>query len=355
MSININRRTLLQGAAAASMVGTAAAQTPVQVGFVYLTTAGDHGWTHAHDVGVKQIKAKYGDKVKVNIVENVPEGPDSERVIRQLAQSGNSLIFTTSFGYMEPTLKVAKAFPNVKFEHSTGYKRDVNLATYNIRFYEGRAVAGTIAALTSKTGKAGYIASFPIPEVVMGINAFTAAARKINPNFVTKVIWVSTWYDPAKEADACKALLDQGCDVISQHTDSPAALQTCEQRGAFAFGQGSDMSAFAPKAHLTALVNNWAPYYVSRIDALMANTWTSGDTWAGFKEGYLGMAKYGPGVSEAARKAADDMVAKLKAGTFHPFTGPLKDNAGNIVLKDGEVIKDGDLSGQKYYVEGVQA
>lgn len=355
MSILINRRNLVAGAATLPFLKSASAQAALNVGLVYLTTSGDHGWTFAHDNGIKMAKAKFGDKVKFNIVESVPEGPDSERVIRQLAQNGNGLIFTTSFGYMEPTLKVAKQFPNVKFEHSTGYKRDVNMATYNIRFYEGRAVAGTIAGHMSKTGKAGYIASFPIPEVVMGINAFTAAARKVNPNFETKVIWVSTWYDPAKEADAAKALLDQGCDILSQHTDSPAALQIAEQRGAFAFGQGSDMSPFAPKAHLTAIANNWGPYYISRIEAMLNNTWASGNVWAGFKEGYLGMSPYNAAVSEPARKAADAMMAQLKAGTWHPFTGPMKDNKGNVVLKDGEKITDEVLSGMKYYVEGVQA
>lgn len=359
MSIIINRRNFLTGVTATSvfpMLGTLAhAQAVLNIGFVYLTTAGDHGWTHAHDVAVKALRTTYGDKIKVNIVENVPEGPDAERVIRQLVETGNTIIFTTSFGYMNQTLKVAKEFPNVKFEHATGYLRNPNLATYNIRFYEGRAVAGTIAAHMSKTGQAGYIASFPIPEVVMGINAFTIAARKVNPNFKTKVIWVSTWYDPAKEADAAKALLAQGCDIISQHTDSPAALQACEAAGAFAFGQGSDMSAFAPKAHLTAIVNNWTPYYMDRIKALQAGTWSSTDTWTGFKEGHLQMSPYNAAVTAPARAAADAMIAAFKAGTYHPFTGEIKDNKGAVVLKAGEVIKDADLTGQKWYAEGVQA
>jgi basic membrane protein A and related proteins len=301
------------------------------------------------------LRQTFGDKIAVSIVEKVPEGPDAERVIRQLVEAGNTLIFTTSFGYMNPTLKVAKEFPNVRFEHASGYQRNPNMSTYNIRFYEGRAVAGTIAGHMSKTGQAGYIASFPIPEVVMGINSFTIAARKVNPNFKTRVIWVSTWYDPAKEADAAKALLDQGCDIISQHTDSPAALQACEARGAMAFGQGSDMSAFAPKAHLTAIVNNWGPYYVERVKAALDGSWKSTDTWKGFKDGYVGMAPFNASVSAPAKAAAEAMIAQLKAGTFHPFTGEIKDNKGAVMLKAGEVIKDADLSGQKWYAEGVQA
>jgi basic membrane protein A and related proteins len=352
----LNRRSLIAGAGSLPLLGSlVSAQAPLNIGMIYLTTAGDHGWTYAHDRGRKAIVDAFGDKVKITVVENVPEGPDAERVARQLAQAGNQIIFTTSFGYMEPTLKVAKAFPNLKFEHATGYKRDVNMATYNIRFYEGRAVTGTIAGHMSKTGQAGYIASFPIPEVVMGINAFTIAARKVNPAFKTKVIWASTWYDPAKEADAAKALLDQGCDILSQHTDSPAALQIAEQRGVFAFGQGSDMSSFAPKAHLTAIVNNWGPYYVSRIQAMLDGKWASGDSWTGFKDGHLQMSPYNAAITPAAKAAADDLIAKLKAGSAHPFTGEIKDNAGVVQIKAGEVIKDGDLAGQKWYAEGVQA
>jgi basic membrane protein A and related proteins len=358
MSIIINRRDFITGLTATSIIpvlGSAAtAQEVLNIGFVYLTTAGDHGWTFAHDTAVKKLRETYGDKIKVNIVEKVPEGPDAERVVRQLVEAGNKIIFTTSFGYMNPTLKVAKEFPNVKFEHATGYQRNPNMATYNIRFYEGRAVAGTIAGHMSKTGQAGYIASFPIPEVVMGINAFTTAARKVNPNFKTKVIWVSTWYDPAKEAAAANALIDQGCDIISQHTDSPAALQACEAKGKFAFGQGSDMSAFAPKAHLTAIVNNWAPYYIERIKAMQAGTWTSGDSWTGFAQGHLMMSPYNAAIPPNVRAAADDLIAKITGGVAHPFTGEIKDNKGVVQIKAGETIKDADLAGMKWYAEGVQ-
>lgn len=352
--LNTTRRTFLAGAAATvalpSLVGRAQAADPLKVGFVYLTSAGDHGWTYAHDKGRKAAEAKLGDKIKSTVVENVEEGPAAERVIKELANAGNSLIFTTSFGYMNPTIKVAKSFPKVHFEHATGYQRADNVATYNLRFYEGRAICGTIAAMTSKTGKAGYIASFPIPEVVMGINAFTSAARKVNPKFETKVIWVSTWYDPAKEADAAKALMDQGCDVIAQHTDSPAALQAAEQRGLFAFGQASDMSAFAPKAHLTAIVNRWDRYYVSRIESQLAGTWKSGDTWWGFAQDGLEMSPMGPGVSAEAKAAAAKIEAEIRGGK-NPLFGSFKDNKGGART----VANDGDLWKMDWYVEGVQA
>ena len=273
-----NRRTVLGALGAAATLplvpGVALAQDgPLKIGFVYIGPVGDFGWTYAHEQGRLQLVEELGDAVETTIVENVAEGPDAERIIRQLAQDGNQLIFTTSFGYMNPTIKVAKQFPDVYFEHATGYQRADNVATYNARFYQGRAVIGTIAGMMSETGTAGYIASFPIPEVVMGINAFTLAARKINPDFQTNVVWVSTWYDPAKEADAARALMDQGADMITQHTDSPAALQAAEERGVFAFGQASDMSRFAPTAHLTAIEDHWGPYYVKRAQAVLDGTW----------------------------------------------------------------------------------
>ena len=354
-----HRRSLLAGAAgvaALPILGLrATAQAPLGIGFIYVGPTGDYGWTHAHDVGRKAIEAEYGARVKTSYVENVAEGPDAERVLRQLAQGGNGLIFATSFGFMNPTVRVARQFPNVKFEHATGYQRASNLATYNARFYEGRAVCGTIAGHMSKTGTAGYIASFPIPEVVMGISAFTLAARKVNPNFRTKVLWVSTWYDPAKEADAAKALIDGGCDILTQHTDSPAPLQTAEARGLFGFGQASDMKTYAPKAQLTSILDDWAPYYVRRVKAVMDGTWTSGDTWDGLREGAVKMASYGDAVPEAARKAADAVREGIVAGTLHPITGPVKDQKGELRLKEGEKASDEMLSKMDWYPEGVQS
>ena len=354
----LSRRQLLAGAAATAavpLIGKRAfAAEPLKVGYVYVGPVGDHGWTYAHDLGRKLVDSTYGDLVKTSFVENVSEGPDAERVIRQLAQTGNKLIFTTSFGYMNPTIKAAKRFPKVMFEHSTGYQRAKNVATYNARFYEGRAVIGTIAAHMSKSGTAGYIASFPIPEVVMGINAFTLAARKVNPEFQTRVLWVSTWYDPAKEADAAKALIDQGSDVIAQHTDSPAALQACEQRGLYAFGQAADMTAFAPKAHLTAIANNWGPYYVARVRLALDGKWKSTDTWWGIKEDLVQITPYNSVMPERVRKAADEVKNGIAAGTLHPFTGPIKNQAGKERLAAGATMSDGDLLSMDWYVQGVQ-
>jgi len=359
MTRMIDRRTILAGAAAGAALPLAArdahAQAPMNVGFVYVGPIGDHGYTYTHDQGRLALQKALGDKIKTNFVENVAEGPDSERVIRQLAQAGNKLIFATSFGFMQPTAKVAKQFPNTYFEHATGYMRDKNLATYNARFYEGRAVIGTIAGLMSKSGKAGYVASFPIPEVVMGINAFTLAARKINPNFETKVIWASTWYDPAKEADAAKALIDQGCDMITQHTDSAAPLQAAEQRGVFAFGQASDMKNFAPKAHLTAIVDDWSQYYIDRTKLALDGKWVTGDVWGGLKEGMVKLAPYNDAMTPQARAAADKIQADIISGAVHPITGPVKDNKGAERLKAGEKATDEALNKMDWYVEGVQA
>lgn len=356
MRIDLNRRQVLTGASVLALSGRAAfAQDPFNVGFVYVGPVGDHGWTWQHDQGRKALEAALGSKVKTTFVENVAEGPDAERVIRELAQSGNKLIFTTSFGFMNPTVKVAKQFPDVFFEHATGYQRGKNVATYNARFYEGRAVIGTMAGMLSKSGQAGYIASFPIPEVVMGINAFTLAARKVNPKFQMRVIWVNSWFDPGKEADAAKALIDQGCDIITQHTDSPAGLQAAEQRGVFAFGQASDMSSFAPKAHLTAIIDNWADYYIARTKAAMDGSWTSGDVWHGLKEGMVKIAPYGPGVTPEVKAAADKIIADITSGALHPFTGPIKDQAGTERIAAGAMASDEELSKMDWYVEGVQS
>ena len=355
----ITRRSILKMAGATAslpLLGQSAfSADPLKVAFVYLGPIGDHGWTYAHEQGRQDVINTFGDKVATTIVENVAEGPDSERVIRSLAQDGNDLIFTTSFGYMNPTLKVAKRFRKVKFEHATGYQRANNMATYNARFYEGRAVCGTIAGHMSKTGVAGYIASFPIPEVVMGINAFTLAARKVNPDFKTNVLWVSTWYDPAKEADAAKALIDQGADTIAQHTDSPAALQACEQRGLMAFGQAWDMSSFAPNAHLTAIANKWGVYYVKRVQEALDGKWSSADAWWGMKEGILEMTPFNDRIPANVQEAARATQAAIIDGTGHPFAGPIVDQEGKERLAAGGAMADGDLLGMDWYVQGVQS
>ncbi|MDE0308393.1 MAG: BMP family ABC transporter substrate-binding protein [Acidiferrobacterales bacterium] len=327
---------------------------PVKVGFVYIGPVGDHGWTYQHNEGRLAVEQAFGDKVQTTYVEFVPEGQDSERVIRQLAADGHDLIFTTSFGYMNPTNKVAKNFPDVHFEHATGYKRGDNVATYSARFYEGRYVIGQIAGAMTKSNVIGYIASFPIPEVVRGINSFTLGLHSVNPDARVKVVWVSTWFDPGKEGDAAKALIDQGADVITQHTDSPAPLQVAEERGILAFGQASDMHAFAPKAHLTAIVNNWGPYYVQRTQDVMDGNWQSQDVWAGIADGMVVMADFNAESLPAEVIAkANETVEGIRNRTLHPFTGPIMDQAGNEVVAAGEVMSDGDLLGMNYYVMGV--
>ncbi len=261
-------------AAGASLFGASAADK-LKVGFIYLGPVGDFGWTYQHEVARQALVKEFGDKIETTYLENVSEGPDAERSIEQLVRAGNKLIFTTSFGYMDPTLKVAKKYPNVHFEHATGFKRDKNMSIYNGRFYEGRYIQGVIAGKMSKAGVLGYIGSFPIPEVIMGINATMLGAQTVNPNIKVKIIWANTWFDPGKEADAAKALLDQGADVIMQHTDSPAAMQIASERGKLAFGQDSEMIKFGPKTQLTSIIDNWAPYYIDRVKAELDGKWTS--------------------------------------------------------------------------------
>ncbi|MDJ0896043.1 MAG: BMP family ABC transporter substrate-binding protein [Alphaproteobacteria bacterium] len=357
MKSGILNKLLTAAAALAFGFGVAAsavAEDKLKVGFVYVGPVGDHGWTYRHDVGRQAIEEKLGEKVETTFVENVAEGADAERVINQLAASGHKLIFTTSFGFMNPTVKVAKRFPDVRFEHATGYKRADNVATYMARFYEGRAIAGLVAGNMTKSGVIGYIGSFPIPEVVRGINAFTIALRKVKPDAEVKVIWVNSWYDPGKEADAAKALIDQGADVLLQHTDSPAPIQVAEERGVWAVGQASDMTQFGPTAHLTAIVDNWDSYYVARAEQVMRGTWESGDTWGGMNTGMVEMSPYNPKIPEHVIKQAIQMEEDLKARLVHPFTGPIKKQDGTLVVADGETVSDEVLLGMDYYVEGVQ-
>ncbi|WP_026363258.1 BMP family ABC transporter substrate-binding protein [Methylopila sp. M107] len=341
-------------AAFTAPIPSARADEPLKIAFVYVGPIGDHGWSYQHEVGRKAVEKEFGDKVKTTYVENVSEGPDAERVIAQLAQAGNKLIFTTSFGFMNPTVKVASRFPGVKFEHATGFKTAKNLSIYNARFYEGRYIIGQIAAKMSKTGTIGYIASFPIPEVVMGINAAYLGAKSVNPNIKIKTIWVSSWFDPGKEADAAKALTDQGADVLMQHTDSPAAMKLAEERGIYAFGQASDMATFGPKAQLTSIVDDWNYYYVDRVKAVMDGSWATKDTWDGLKQKMVELAPYGAAVPEDVRKLADETKAKIISGEFHPFTGPLAKQDGTPWLKDGEKAPDKDLLSMNFFVQGVE-
>jgi simple sugar transport system substrate-binding protein len=340
-------------AAAPRLIGRAVAADPLKVGFVYLGPVGDFGWTYQHDVARKAAVAQFGDAIKTTYVENVAEGPDSEKVIADLANAGHKLIFTTSFGYMNYTLKVAKRFPKVFFEHATGYKREANVSTYNIRFYQARYIQGVIAGHLSKTGVAGYVASVPVPEVVQGLNAFMLGMGSVNPKARLKFIMVNSWYDPPKEGDAAKALIDQGCDIITQHTDSPAPLQAAAGRGIKAFGQSTDMAKFADKTELTASVDLWAPYYIKRIDDVMKGTWKSTDTWGGFDSGMLGMSPFANMPPEVAA-IATKLEADIKAGTNKVFVGPIPDQSGAVKIAAGVVMDDRALNQMQWLVQGVE-
>ncbi len=343
---------VMAGLALSLAVGAVSGADRLKVGFIYVGPIGDHGWTYQHDQGRLAVEEAFGDRVETVYVENVAEGPDAERAITRLARQGAGIIFTTSFGFMDPTIKVAGRFPDVKFEHATGYKRTDNVTTYSARFYEGRYVIGQIAARMSKSGIAGYIASFPIPEVVRGINSFMLGAQSVNPDFKVKVVWVSTWFDPGKEADAAKVLIGQGADIISQHTDSTAPLQIAAEQGAHGFGQASDMIKFAPDAQYTAIINDWAPYYVRRVGAALDGTWKSEDTWDGMGPGMVAMAPY-TNLPDDVAAMSMEMKAKIASGEFHPFTGPIRNQAGELVIGEGEVLDDGVLLGMNWYVQGI--
>ena len=343
---------VMAGLALSLAVGAASGADKLKVGFIYVGPIGDHGWTYQHDQGRLAVEKAFGDKVETVYVENVAEGPDAERAITRLARDGAGIIFTTSFGYMDPTIKVAKNFPDVKFEHGTGYKRADNVTTYSARFYEGRYVIGQIAARMSKSGVAGYIASFPIPEVVRGINSFMLGAQSVNPDFKVKVVWVSTWFDPGKEADAAKVLIGQGADIITQHTDSTAPLQIAAEQGAVGFGQASDMIKFAPNSQLTSIIDDWAPYYVRRVQAVMDGTWMSEDTWDGMGPGMVAMAPY-TNLPDDVVAMAKETQAKITSGEFHPFTGPIDKQDGSMAIGEGEVLDDGTLLGMNWYVKGI--
>ncbi len=327
---------------------------PLKAAWIYVGPVGDAGWSFAHDLGRKGVEEKFGDAVKTTFVESVPEGADAERVIRDLAQQGNKIIFATSFGYMEPMLKVAAEFPDVKFEHATGYKSAPNMRIYDASFYQDTYMAGVIAGKMTKSNTLGFVGSFPIPEVLRNINAFTLGAQSVNPKIKTKVVWVNTWFDPPKETEAAQSLINQGADVLLQNTDSTAVLQTAEKNGKFAFGWDSDMSAFAPKAHLASAIANWTPYYIQAIEELKAGSWATKRTVWGVKEGLNDLIKISDQVPADAVAKVDEIKAGLKAGTFEPFTGPIMDNTGKEVLAKGVVGDQAFRDGIKFFVKGVE-
>jgi len=372
--MNLSKRSMLALVAASALAATLAAcgkkeepapapaaaasapkAEPFKAAWVYVGPVGDAGWTFAHDLGRKAVEAEFGDKVQTTFVEKVPEGADAERVIRDLAQQGNKIIFATSFGYMEPMLKVAKDFPDVKFEHATGYKTADNMNVYDARFYQDTYLAGVIAGKMTKTNTLGFVGSFPIPEVLRNINAFTLGAQSVNPKIKTKVVWVNTWFDPPKESEAAQTLINGGADVLLQNTDSTAVLQTADKAGKFAFGWDSDMSAFAEKAHLGSAIADWSNYYKKSVKSVMDGSW-KGNTvtrW-GVAEGQNDLIKIPDVVPAEVKAKVDEIKASMKAGTFEVFTGPILDNTGKERLAKGTAADD-DFRGKiDFYVKGVE-
>ncbi len=352
----LKRRHFL-GLMAAAMLSfgiAAQAEDPLKVAFVYVGPVGDAGWTYGHDQGRLALEKALGDKVKTSYVENVPEGADAERVIRKLAADGNKLIFTTSFGFMNPTMKVAKVFPQVKFEHATGFMKSSNLGVYEARFYEGAYLLGVIAGKMTKSNTLGFVASFPIPEVVRNIDAFTLGAQSVNPAIKTKVIWVNSWYDPGKERQAAEALIAQGADILSQNTDSPAVLQAAQAKGVYAFGWDSDMVRFAPKAHLTAGVLDWSGYYIATTKAVLDGSWKSGEVKDGMKEGMVKVAPLNPVIPADVVKVFEEKKQAIIDGKLHPFQGPIKDQSGAIKVAAGSIMPGKDMATLHMYVEGVE-
>jgi basic membrane protein A len=332
----------------------AAVTGPLKVAFVYVGPVGDAGWTFAHDRARKEAQAEFGDKVQTSFVENVPEAADAERVLRDEVSQGNKLIFGTTFGYMEPMLKVAPDNKGVFFEHATGYKTAANMRTYDSRTYEGAYMAGVIAGSMTKSNKLGVVASIPIPEVIRNIDSFTLGAQSVNPKVETRVVWVNKWFDPPKEGEAAQSLIDQGSDVLMQNTDSSAVLQTAEKDGKYGFGWDSDMSTYGPKAHLGSAIINWAPYYKKAIKDVLDGTWTTGQSWWGVKEGAIDLVSLSDKVPADAKAKLDTVKAGLKDGSFAIWKGPITDPSGKELLKAGETADDKFLHGINFYVKGVQ-
>ena len=330
-----------------------ASKSPVKAAFVYVTPVFDAGWTHQHDQGRKAVEKALGNAVKTTVVDNVAEGADSERVVRDLAQQGHDVIFTTSFGYMEPTLKVAKEFPNVKFESITGYKTDVNVSVANARYYEGRYLAGVAAGRMTQSNVVGYVAGFPIPEVLQGLNAFTLGMRSVNPQAQVKVIWLNSWFDPAKERDAAFALFNQSVDVITFHTASNAVMVAAQERGKMAIAYHSDMRKVAPDAQLMAVTHEWGAYYTQRVLAVQKGQWRTGNVWGGLKEGMIRVGDFGPKLPAKVRDEIVKLQQDIVQGKRHPFQGPIVDNEGKVIVAAGQKLSDVQILNMNYGVAGV--
>jgi simple sugar transport system substrate-binding protein len=340
--------------APAAAVAEAPKTEPLKIAFAYVGPVGDGGWTFAHDNARKALEAEFGDKIVTSFVESVPEGADSERVLRDMASQGNKLVFGTTFGYMEPLAKLAPEFPDVKFEHATGYKTGPNLRTYDSRTYEGAYMAGVVAGSMTKTNTLGVVASVPIPEVIRNINSFTLGAQSVNPKIKTKVVWVNAWFDPPKETEAATSLINGGADVLFQNTDSPAVLKTAEEKGKRAFGWDSDMTAYGPKAHLGSAIIDWSPYYKKTVNEVINGTWTTGTAWWGVKEGAIDLISLAEDIPAETKAKVDEIRAGLKDGSYNIWKGPIMGSDGKEVLAKDVVADDAFLGGIKFYVKGVE-
>src|SRR3569832_560603 len=341
-------------AAASFFISPAFSQSPLKAAFVYVAPVMDTGWVHQHDEGRKAVEQAFSGKVKTTFVENVPEGPDAERVIRDLAQQGHKLIFTPSFGYMEPTLKVAKDFPDVKFESITGYKTAPIVAVANARYYEGRYLAGVAAGRMTKTHVAGYVAGFPIPEVLLGINAFTLGMRSVDPRAKVKVVWLFAWFDTARERDAAMTLFFDGVDVVAFHTASDAIMRAAQERGKMAVAYHSDMRKAAPEAQIAAVTHHWGEYYVQRMRAVLDGTWKPGNVWGGVRERMVRIEGFGPRVPKSVQEEALERQRDIASGKLKPFAGPIVDNEGKEVVAAGQSLADEQVLNMIYLVQGVQ-
>lgn len=331
-----------------------AAAEPLKIGFMYVSPVGDGGWTFQHEKARLALQAEFGDQIQTSLVESVPEGPDAERVLRDMVGQGNQLVFATSFGYMEPVQKVAADNPNVRFEHATGYKTTANVRTYDARTYEGAYLAGIIAGGMTKTGQIGVVASVPIPEVLRNINSYVLGAQSVNPNITARVVWVNEWFSPPKESEAATTLINGGADVLYQNTNSPAVLKTAQERGARAFGKDSDMSAYAPQAHLASAEINWLPYYKKVTEDVLSGNWSTGQYWWGVKEGAMDLVRIADDVPQELKDKVAAAKAGLKDGSFHIWKGPLKDNSGKELLADAAVGDQAFLTGINFYVAGIE-
>jgi basic membrane protein A and related proteins len=340
-ALGVARRSLAQGSSA-----------PLGVGFVYVSPIGEAGWSYQHDLGRRAMQQALGDKVTTRYVESVPEGADAERVMRDLAAQGRRLIFATSFGYLEPALRVAADFSATTFEHCGGYKSAPNLGTYNARYYEGRYLAGLVAGSATRSGVAGYVAGFPVPEVIQGINAFALGMRAVNPRATVRVLWLDSWFDPARERDAALALAAQGADVLTNHSASPAVALAAEAKGVLCIGYQSDMRAFAPTTQLTSVVHEWGGYYTRVAQAVLDGRWTPRPVWGGMRDGFIRMAPFGAAVSQATAALVQQRQAEIVTGKRHPFSGRLVDNGGRPRLAGG-AMSDAAIQQMDWFVDGV--